>query len=170
MINYGDRIVNIVPGINEPNYLKFLKPQVPFYDLLNIQIKGYDHALLDEFSDFVVRITRKLNIPITQRWTTPNQTFKFDNFKPESVVVQNTNLVHVYERNVQIKHTPAYLLPILIELVQKSRPKGVALSIHPHLEEHETIRYIADSQLAALKAELKEWQQPLAIVAERKKI
>lgn len=170
IINYADRKINITPGVNEPHYLKLLKPQVPFYELLNVQLKGYDHAVLDEFMSFVVRMTRRMKLKVNSKWITPNESFRFDCLQPQSYVVEYSNVLHVYERNVQIKYVPAHLLSIYIDLIERSRPTGVTVAVHPHSADHEQVRYIPDSQLTALKEELAEWSQPLSIIAERKRI
>lgn len=170
VINYEERVVNIVPGVNEPTYLRYLKPQVPYYELLDVRMRGYDHATLEQYADFVADATRKLGVQLVARWHTPNSSFRYDSLKHESHVVDQSNVVHVYERNVQLKNLPAHLAVVYLRLVQQCKPVGVTLSVYPHRDEHDEIRYIPDSQLNALKAELLEWQQPLSVIAEKKRI
>jgi ribosomal protein S10 len=169
-INYDERVLPVIPGITEPHYLKFLKPQVPYYSLLNVQMLGYDHAVLDEFAAFVRKVTRQMKIAINSNWITPNESYRYDCLQNQSYQTDFSNVVNVYERNLQIKHLPAHFISIYIDVIQKSRPKGVTISVHPHQPEHDAIRYIPDSQLTALKDELKEWQQPLSVISERKRI
>lgn len=50
----------------------------------------------------------------------------------------------------------AYSAPLFFEVILSSLPAGVKVSIHPHEEQHNEIRYIPDFELMALKSQLKE--------------
>jgi large subunit ribosomal protein L48 len=40
-------------SVYEPEYLDSLKPDIPEYEEINVQIKGYDFAVLESFQKFV---------------------------------------------------------------------------------------------------------------------
>lgn len=56
----------------------------------------------------------------------------------------------------QISNLAVYSAPLFFEVIQSSLPIGVNVSIHPHEEQHNEIRYIPDFELMALKNQLKE--------------
>ena len=48
---------------------------------------------------------------------------------------------------------------ILVDILRKTIPEGVALSVHEHKEEHFEARYIPDPFIEGLKAELKVFEE-----------
>ena len=72
-------------------------------------------------------------------------------------MVQGTYELHLYERNIQIQNISGRLTSMLVEIVHRSLPVGVYLSIHEHDDSlHEQPRYIPDHQLMSFKTELKQ--------------
>lgn len=55
--NYG--------SIYEPEYLDLLKPDIPEYEQVNVQMKGYDFAVLESFQKFIHMTAENLNIEIS---------------------------------------------------------------------------------------------------------
>ncbi|RWS02850.1 28S ribosomal S10-like protein, partial [Dinothrombium tinctorium] len=153
--------------VNEPEYLDYLKPQIPYYELLNIKVKGYDFAVLDEYAKYVRKCCKRLRIEVNSWWAVPHQTLKAEKLRPRATVVDDTYHLNIYERVVQIKHLKAKTAPILIEVLQASKPTGVTFNIAEHTTEDTEIRYIPDLRLAELKAELEEWQQPLTVLQQQ---
>lgn len=49
--------ISPVKGVNEPEYLDYLTPQIPFYPLVNIQVK-YSHSFLNVNSKIVLTAER----------------------------------------------------------------------------------------------------------------
>ena len=49
-------------------------------------------------------------------------------------------------------------LQILADLLRKSCPEGVRLSVHEHNEDHYEARFIPDPFISTLKAEMKEFE------------
>lgn len=177
----------LIKGINEPEYLDYLKPLIPHYDLLNVQvnlfrfiyhlliqfhlqIRGYDFPVLEKFESYIIKLTNKLGVTVQDRWANHHKALKIENFRHESEAIDQNYQLNLYERNIQIKHLSAKLAQIYVEILQSSMPPGVILDIHPHSEEHESIRYIKDSQLDVLRAELEEWHQPLTVLQAKHKI
>lgn len=52
-------------SVYEPDYLDMLKPDIPEYDEVNVQIKGYDFAVLESFQKFVHTIAENMNIEVS---------------------------------------------------------------------------------------------------------
>lgn len=70
--------------------------------------------------------------------------------------MNSTYELNLYERNIQIENISAVLMSLLVEIVHRSLPSGVYLSIHNHdYHLHEISRYIPDHELAGYKRELK---------------
>jgi len=51
--------------IYEPEYLDMLKPDIPEYEEVNIQIKGYDFAILESFQKLVHTIAENMNLEVS---------------------------------------------------------------------------------------------------------
>ncbi|KAI2805991.1 hypothetical protein RDWZM_009375 [Blomia tropicalis] len=145
-----------IKGVHEPEYLDYLRPQIPYYKLINIQIKGYDYAVLENYGSYLHRLSNKLGLKVSKFWCMPNTTKKIETLLPESSVVESTYELNLYERNIQIENISGRLMSLFVEVVHRSLPVGVYLSIHKHDErQHELSRYIEDHQLIEFKSELK---------------
>lgn len=141
---------------DEPDYLKYLKPQVPVYDLLNIQIKGYDFTVLEHYAKHVHKIAVNMDLEVTDAWASPHQAFHITNTEPNTSKVAHNYYLNLYERNIQVAKMPAYSAAFFFEIIQSMLPAGVSVSIHPHEKEHEEYRYIPDFELMDLKRKLLE--------------
>ncbi|XP_054153860.1 probable 28S ribosomal protein S10, mitochondrial [Oppia nitens] len=146
-----------IKGVDEPKYLDYLKPQIPYYSLINVQIRGYDFAVLESYGRYIHILLNKLGVNVVKYWCSPHQSIKYESLKPQSEVSESQFTLNLYERNVQIEHLSAKMAPLLLEILYSSAPVGVQLNVHPHHHIlHEENRFIPDLQLAAFKAELKE--------------
>lgn len=52
-------------SIYEPDYLDMLKPDVPEYEEINVQMKGYDFAVLESFQKLVHTIAENMDIEVS---------------------------------------------------------------------------------------------------------
>ncbi|XP_049763101.1 39S ribosomal protein L48, mitochondrial [Schistocerca cancellata] len=141
-------------SIYEPDYLDALKPKIPVYDAINIQIKGYDYPVLEHYQKFIHNLSENMNIEVEDGWALPAQTQTVQRFKPQSTVVDSEYKLSIYERNVQIVDVPSTTLAILLNILRATVPEGVNLSVHEHSPEHEEIRYVPDQELLELKSQL----------------
>ncbi|GFT83865.1 ribosomal_S10 domain-containing protein [Nephila pilipes] len=146
--------------IDEPDYIKFTKPQVPVYERLNIQMKAYDFTVLEHYAKHVHKIARNMDFEVTDAWATPHEAWKVTNHEPGTTKVSSECVLNKYERNIQITNLPAYCAPTFFEVIQSSLPMGVFVNIHPHEEQHTEIRYIPDFELIVLKKQLEELLNP----------
>src|SRR5690349_13830008 len=106
---------------------------------------------------FIQKVAKRLKIQTVGYWATPCTTAKYESFKSDSEVIDYSNKVNLYERNVQLKHMTVTQAPIFLDAIQAAKPSGVTISLHKHDQEvHTLIRYIPDLQLAALEKELEE--------------
>ncbi|XP_067009692.1 large ribosomal subunit protein mL48 [Anabrus simplex] len=138
-------------SIYEPDYLETGKSKIPVYDTLNIQIKGYDYPVLENYQRFVYKIATSMGVEVEDGWATPPQNLKILRYKPQSTITDSEYKLSIYERNIQIVDVPNTLLSVLLEVLKTSLPEGVTLRVHEHLPEHEEIRYVPDNELIELK-------------------
>ncbi|KAF2891605.1 hypothetical protein ILUMI_14568, partial [Ignelater luminosus] len=131
-----------------------LKSKVPLYDLVNIQLKGYDYPVLESFQKSVHHIAKNMDIDVEECWATPAKHEQIKVFKPKSEVVGAQYELKTYERTVQIANASSLQLSILLQAVEAAIPAGVTVNVVPHEEEHEEIRYVPDHELIKLKQEL----------------
>lgn len=141
---------------DEPDYLKYLKPQVPVYDLINIQLKGYDYTVLEHYGKHVHKIAVNMDIEVTDAWASPHQAVHITNKEANTSKVLHNYYLNLYERNIQVTKMAAYSAATFFEIIQSVLPAGVSVSIHPHEQKHEEYRYIPDFELIELKRQLLE--------------
>ncbi|KAI1304256.1 39S ribosomal protein L48, mitochondrial [Halotydeus destructor] len=157
-----------IKDIHEPKYLEYLKPRIPYYDIITLQVKGYDFTVLEEYTSFVQKVAKQLGIKENKYWASPCVTTKYDTFQPSSEVIESSYKVNIFERNVQFKHMTSRQAPLLIGIVQQAKPAGVTISVHPHDDEQDLVRYIPDLQLEELEKELEDWKRPTAELQQSK--
>lgn len=113
--------------------------------------------MLENYGSYLHRLSNKLGLNVKKYWCAPYTSVRFENLAPKSNVVSTTNELNLYERNVQITDISGRLVSLLVEIVHRSLPAGVELSIHKHSDElHEKTRYITDFELLQHQADLKE--------------
>lgn len=120
------------------------------------QIKAHDFAVLESYGSYLHRLSNRLGLVVVKYWCAPNTTKKIETLQHESSVVQHEYELNLYERNIQIEKVSSRIMSLLVEVVHRSLPAGVQLSIHEHNHElHEKTRYITDHELLQYKKELK---------------
>merc|ERR1719471_1934722 len=121
----------------EPDYLDSAGLVPPTYPPINIQIKGYNFDVLESFQSFVHNMAENMGIDVSNAWATPATTWQAFTYAEESTVVQDTYQLDLYERNIQIVNVQTIDLPILIDIIRKTLPEGVQLSIHENKDENQ---------------------------------
>ncbi|CAC5422063.1 MRPL48 [Mytilus coruscus] len=143
-------------GLNQP-------PEIPEYDELNIQIKGYDFPVLESYTTYVNKLAKTLGIE-TNSYPVPGKAAKVELFYPESEKVEHNYNLTKYERVVQIENVPSTLLPIFIDAMKLNAAPGIEVTIKkPDLVEEDDL-YIPDEEMLAMRArvvELEERRQDL---------
>ncbi|XP_018018993.1 probable 28S ribosomal protein S10, mitochondrial [Hyalella azteca] len=145
---------------SEPPYLISHEPKPYNYPLVNIQVKGYDHSVLQSYQSWVTRIAERLNLVVSNAWATPCKKLQITRFEPKSTKVEDTFKLNIYERTVQVSEMPSLVLPVLLEVLQAGLPEGVELYVDHHSEEAEKIRYVPNKELRELQQELKDVHNP----------
>ncbi|XP_028174417.1 uncharacterized protein LOC114363024 [Ostrinia furnacalis] len=140
----------------EPDYLISMEPDEPVYDCLNLQLKGYDFALLEACQSQIHRYAEVMGLTVDECWATPAQQLKVQRFKPKGTAVDAEYHLNIYERNVQVSDVPAWALGTLLRVARASLPEGCSLRVHEHAVEHEEVRYVPDNQLRELKQQLED--------------
>ncbi|XP_014249134.1 39S ribosomal protein L48, mitochondrial [Cimex lectularius] len=148
-------------SIHDPPYLDSLKPKIPQYNPVNIQIKGYDYALVESYQKLANKIASSLDLNISDAWATPATKAKIQKFKPNGTVIDKEYILTTYERNIQIEELSSTVAPILIELLQCALPQGISFHLHLHEEEDDVKRYVPDMELSELKTQLEELGGPV---------
>ncbi|KAJ8721505.1 hypothetical protein PYW07_002280 [Mythimna separata] len=140
----------------EPDYLISMEPDEPVYDCLNLQLKGYDFALLEACQSQIHRYAEVMGIQVDECWATPAQQLKVQQFKSGGTAIEAEYNLNVYERNVQVTDVPAWALGTLLRVSRAVLPEGCTLRVHEHEIAHEEVRYVPDNQLIELKQQLED--------------
>jgi hypothetical protein len=162
--------IKLIDNVNQPEYLKYLKPTVPYHGVQNIQIKGYDYVILDGFKVFITRLLKQLDVKMKQKWATPCQELALDKFQNESYGIEETINVNIFERNLQIDELPSYKESILIESLVLSKPPGVTITIEKHDPSVLDKLHMIDMELVNAKEEFEFWSKPWEEIAKTKNI
>ena len=80
-------------------------------------------------------------------------------FDVNSTVVKESYRLHTYERNIQVSNMRTIDAQILIDILTRTIPEGVELSVHEHSEEENEVRWVPDPLRNAIKDDLFEMAQ-----------
>lgn len=83
-------------------YFQLMKSKVPLYDTLNIQLRGYDFAILESYQKLVHNIAKNMDVNVEDGWATPAQDLQISTYKPNSEIVASQYQLKRYERTVQV--------------------------------------------------------------------
>jgi ribosomal protein S10 len=158
---------------HEPKYLELLKPQIPFYDVVNVKVRGYDYAVLEEYIRFIQRTAKTLNIKLQDFWALPAVSIKQESLHHASEMVSGSETIKIHERTVQVKHMTSKICSIFIEAIQAAKPTLVTLHLSEHSNDAEEARYIPDLMLKSMEEELTELKEtPVSVLspAVKKKV
>lgn len=145
-----------VPDLHEPAYLADLKPKVGYYELLNLQLKGYDFVVLEKYQSYLHKMMKRMDIEVVKAWSAPHQELQMQLLADKSTSVEQQYKLKIYERNLQIKDALVTKLPILIDIINITSPPGVSFNIDRHTEADDNRLCFKDSVLENLKKELEE--------------
>ncbi|CDW54921.1 Ribosomal S10 domain containing protein [Trichuris trichiura] len=134
----------------------------PLYSRLNIQLRGYDFAVLEQFQGYVHKVVRYMGFKVVDAWAAPTRNSLCTIYKPRSKAVEAVYKLSHYERNVQLADVPAHLVDLLLDVIQTDLPQGVQLSLHEHTAEIENIRYIPNSDLKEAHKQLEEVEREMS--------
>ncbi|XP_074595206.1 mitochondrial ribosomal protein L48 [Brevipalpus obovatus] len=146
----------LLSGINEPEYIDLLKPPTPFHQLINIKLMCPDFVYLERFTKFLQKRLPQIGLNVNKYWPLQHLEYKYDLLKHEESIVENSMVLKFYRRVLQLKDTEAYKLPMIIQIIDASKPSGLTYAIAEHSEADEIARYVEDTNLKAMKTELAE--------------
>lgn len=66
LVNSPSVIKRLCSSVYDPPYLDSLKPPIPIYEELTVQIKGYDFAVLENFQSCIHKIAMILDINVDE--------------------------------------------------------------------------------------------------------
>lgn len=99
-------------------------------------------------------------------WPQPAKWLKYESYKDSSNLIEESNIIKIYERNIQLKHITTKSLPIFLEAIQGGKPAGVTLRLHEHEQRHEDDRYMEDTMLTKMNAEMEELKKPISVLGK----
>merc|ERR1719347_45472 len=73
-----------------------------------------------------------MGIDVPECWVTPSTTFLAKTYDPNSTIIRDSCKIDIYERNVQVSNMRSIDAPILIDILRRTIPEGVELSVHKH--------------------------------------
>ena len=82
-------------------------------------MKGHNFDVLESYQSFVHNLVENMGIDCS-----------------DNTIVKDSCPVNSYERNVQVSSLRSIDASLLIDLLRRTLPEGVELSVHEHTEEH----------------------------------
>merc|ERR1711973_196148 len=146
----------------EPDYLDEAGLTPPKYEALNIQLKGYNFEVLENHQSYIHNLAENLGIDVSEAWATACESTRASIYAPQSTKISSTFDLNLYERNVQIVDVLSTDLPVLLDVLRKTLPEGVSLSVHKHERKHYEARYIPDPLISSVEEELDEIEKDRA--------
>jgi ribosomal protein S10 len=137
----------------DPPYLARKAP-FPNYELLNINIKGYDHSVLDANYKFIERLCSSLKVQVVEAYPMPARSYKVKTYQPFSTNLDKEYAVNMYHRVVRVKNVRSTVAPTLFEAIQMNLPEGVNMYVSVPAPEEDEFRYVPDTELHELRAQL----------------
>lgn len=145
-----------VEGIHEPAYLEELKPKVGYYDLINVNLQGYDYVVLEKYQSYLHKTMKKLDMNVTRAWAAPHQELQLEILGKETSAIETAYKIKIYKRTLQTKNALVTKLPILIDIMSSTSPPGVFFNLDRHSDADDDQLYFKDSVLEKAKEELEE--------------
>ncbi|XP_014670187.1 PREDICTED: 39S ribosomal protein L48, mitochondrial-like [Priapulus caudatus] len=133
---------------------------IPEYDTININIKGYDFAVLEKYARYVHNTAENIGINVTNSWPVLPQASLVQRIKQRSNLVEAEYNLSLYERVVQVDKLPSTLATILLDVIQTSLPEGIQFTMKYHTQLADISRYIPDRELKELEAQLTDLGGP----------
>ncbi|XP_012272042.1 39S ribosomal protein L48, mitochondrial [Orussus abietinus] len=146
-------------SLYEPDYLEVGKSKIPVYPTLNVQIKGYDFPLVENYQRFIHKLADNMNLQILDSWAVPPKELIVKRLKPHSSIVCAEYNLKVYKRNTQIENVPTTLYQILLRIMEATLPHGVTFNIEYFDPEKAKKKYVPDKELLDLKTELDTYKK-----------
>ena len=128
----------------------------PNYELLNVNLKGYDYSVLDNFYKFVEKLCDSLKVTVVEAYPMPARNYKIKTYQPFSSNLDKEYKLNYYHRVVRIQHLKSTLAPLLFETIQLNLPEGVQLNVKVPTADEDEFRYVPDIELNELKQQLNE--------------
>ncbi len=139
----------------DPPYINKKAP-FPNYELLNINLHGYDYSVLDTFFRYLERLCTSLKIEVVEAYAMPCRNLKVKTYQPFSATLDREFKLNNYHRVVKIQSLKSTMAPLLFEAIQLNLPEGVQLNVTVPTEEESEFRYVPDIELNELKQKLED--------------
>lgn len=150
-----DYVNNAEIKFYDPPYLAREAP-FPNYQLLNINLKGYDYTILDTYYKYIEKLCYTLKVEVVEAYAMPARSYKIKTYQPFSTNLDKEYTLQTYHRIVRIKNLKSTLAPLLFETVQLNLPEGVQLSVNEPSFEEDEFRYVPDIELQEMRQKLDE--------------
>ena len=139
----------------DPPYLN-KKPSFPYYEVVSVNLKGYDASCLDTYFQYIQKLCEYFKIDAVESYCMPARNFKIKTFQPYSSNLDKEYKLNIYHRVVRINNIKSTLAPFLFETIHLNLPEGVQLSVSVVNKDDDEFRYVPDIELNELKDKLEE--------------
>ncbi|XP_057336439.1 39S ribosomal protein L48, mitochondrial [Microplitis mediator] len=142
-----------------PNYLEAMKPKIPLYPTVSIQIKGYNYPALENYQRLIHKYAENVDVDVENSYALPSKSLKIQRFKHLNPSSKIEYKLEIYQRNILISNLSSIKFPILLRLLESTLPEGVELKVEQWNPEIEELRFVPDKQLIDLKTELESMRK-----------
>lgn len=124
------------------------------YGTLNVKVSGYDMTLVEHYSQYIHNLCNRLGIKVSESYALPTKTTEVLLMQDQGTKMLVDAVLKTHERVVQVSSLSTSLCPIFLDVLLKSQPEGVDLSVAEHSEADFHARFKARPELEGLMARM----------------
>lgn len=162
--------------LHEPQYLQLLKPGTPFYESLNVRVRGFDFPILESYVRWLQQVCASdLRLTTSAFWGVPAVSLRLDAYQSSvtsgggghRLDVSCSDHVRLHERTLQLRYVTTVAAGALAEAAMCGKPAGVTVRLSVHdVALDDDVRFIPDLQLEAMQQELELLRkEPISVLS-----
>ncbi|XP_028261131.1 large ribosomal subunit protein mL48 isoform X2 [Parambassis ranga] len=124
------------------------------YGTLNVMVSGYDMTLVEHYSQYIHNLCHRLGIKVSESYALPTKSTEVMLMQEVGTKMYVDAVLKTHERIVQLSSLNTTLCPVFMEVLLKTQPEGVQLSVNEHTEDQFKARFKARPELEGLIAQI----------------
>lgn len=126
------------------------------YGTLNVKVSGYDMTLVEHYSQYIHNLCNRLRIKVSECYALPTKSTEVLLMQEQGTKMYADAILKTHQRVVQLSSPDASLCSVLMEVLLKSQPEGVQLSVNEHTQADFQVRFKGRPELEGLLAQMNQ--------------
>ncbi|XP_034532460.1 39S ribosomal protein L48, mitochondrial [Notolabrus celidotus] len=124
------------------------------YGTLNVMVSGYDMTLVEHYSQYIHNLCNRLGVKVSDSYALPTKSMEVMLMQEQGTKMYVEALLKTHQRIIQLSSLSATLCPVFMDVMLKSQPEGVQLSVTEHTEADYHARFKTRPELEGLLAQM----------------